>query len=69
LRSQKVSKIRKSDISDDYKVYISEIKIEGDFTSFEEAMRGVHPSKWQEAKKDEIKLKNDQRCLGLKRNF
>jgi hypothetical protein len=49
--------MRQLDISDDYKVYISEIQIEGDSTSFEEAMRGVHSSKWQEAKEDEIKLK------------
>jgi hypothetical protein len=33
------------------------MQIEGDSTSFEEAMRGVHSSKWQEAKEDEIKLK------------
>jgi hypothetical protein len=57
LRPQKSQRIRELDISDDYKVYISEIQIEGDSTSFEEAMRDVHSSKWQEAKKDEMKLK------------
>jgi hypothetical protein len=54
---RKSQRIRKSDISDDYKVYISEIQIEGDSTSFEEAIRGVHLFKWQEAKKNEMKLK------------
>jgi hypothetical protein len=28
--------------------------MEGNPTSFEEAMRGVHSSKWQEAKEDEM---------------
>jgi hypothetical protein len=32
--------------------------MEGDPTLFEEAMRGVHSSKWQEAKEDEIKSIN-----------
>ena len=36
--------------SDDYEVYVSkEIQMEGDPTSFEEAMRSVYSSKWQEA--------------------
>jgi hypothetical protein len=52
---RKSQRIRKSDISDDYKVYISEIQIEGDSTSFEEAMRDVHSSKWQEVNEDEMK--------------
>jgi hypothetical protein len=38
------------------KSIISEIQIEGNPTSFEEAMRDVHSSKWQEAKKDKMKL-------------
>jgi hypothetical protein len=29
--------------------------MEGNPTLFEEAMRGVHSSKWQEANKDEMK--------------
>ena len=42
--------------SDDYKVYVSEeIQIKGDPTSFEEAMRSAHLSKWLEAMEDEIK--------------
>ena len=40
--------------SDDYEVYVSEeIQMEGDPTSFEEAMKSVYSFKWQEA----IKLK------------
>ena len=36
--------------SDDYEVYINEeVQMEGDPTSFEEAMRSVYSSKWQEA--------------------
>jgi hypothetical protein len=30
--------------------------VEGNPTSFEEAIRDVYSSKWQEAKKDKIKL-------------
>jgi hypothetical protein len=52
---KKSQRIRKSDISDNYKVYISEIQIEDDSTSFEEVMRDIHSFKWQEAKKNEIK--------------
>jgi hypothetical protein len=43
--TQKYQRIRELDISNDYKVYISKIQIEGDSTSFEEAVRGVHSSK------------------------
>ena len=40
--------------SDDYEVFVSkEIQMEGDPTSFEEAMKNVYSFKWQEA----IKLK------------
>jgi hypothetical protein len=47
---------RRSTISDDYKVYVSEeIQMEGDPTSFQEAMRSVHSSKWLEAMEDEIR--------------
>jgi hypothetical protein len=42
-RSQRA---RRSDISNDYGVYVSkEIQMEGDPTSFEEAMRSAHSSK------------------------
>ena len=49
--------LRKPAISDDYEVYNSEkVQIEGDSTSFEEAMRNSHSSEWLEAMKDEMKL-------------
>ena len=45
--------------SDDYEVYVSkEIQMEGDPTSFEEAMRSVYSFKWQEAMKVEMNLMN-----------
>jgi hypothetical protein len=38
---------RSSSISDDYEVYVNEkIQMGGDPTSFEEAMRSAHSSKW-----------------------
>jgi hypothetical protein len=50
-RSQRA---RRSAISDNYEVYVSEeIQMEGDPTSFEESMRIAHSSKWLEAMKDE----------------
>ena len=52
-RSQRV---RKPAISDDYQVYNSEeVQMEGDPTSFEEAMRSIHSSECLEAMKDELK--------------
>ena len=45
---------RKSAISSDYEVYnIEEVHMEGDPSSYEEAMRSVHSSKWLKAMKDE----------------
>ena len=61
-RSQKA---RKSVISDDYEVYASEkpqmedeeeFQMEGDPTSFEEAMRSAQSSKWLEAMEDEMRF-------------
>jgi hypothetical protein len=56
---KKISKdhrIRKSDIPNDYEIYTSEeIHMKGDPTSYEEAMRSPHSSKWREAMKDEIR--------------
>jgi hypothetical protein len=47
---------KRSAISDDYEVYVSkEIQIEGDPTSFEEAMRSAYSSKWLDAMEDEIR--------------
>ena len=55
-RSQRISK---PVFSDDYEVYVSEeIQIEGDPTSFEEAMRSVYSFKWQEAMKVEMNSMN-----------
>jgi hypothetical protein len=47
---------RKQTISDDYEVYeYKEFQMEGDPTSFEEAMRSAHSSKWLEAIQDEMR--------------
>jgi hypothetical protein len=47
---------RQSAISDDYEIYVSkEIQMEGDPTSFEEAVRSAHSSKWLEAMEDEMR--------------
>jgi hypothetical protein len=55
-RSQRV---RKSVIPDDYEIYTSEeIHMEGDPTSYEEAMRSPHSSKWCEAMEDEMRSMN-----------
>jgi hypothetical protein len=52
-RSQRA---RRSAISDDYEIYVSEeIQMEGDLTSFEEAMRSAHSSKWLDAMEDEMR--------------
>jgi hypothetical protein len=52
-RSQRA---KRSAISDDYKVYASkEIQMEGDPTSFKEAMRSAHSSKWLEAMKHKMR--------------
>jgi hypothetical protein len=52
-RSQRA---RRTDISDDYEVYVSEeIQMEGDPTSFEKAMRNVYSSKWLDAIEDEMR--------------
>jgi hypothetical protein len=62
-RSQRV---RRSAISDDYEVYVSEeIQIEGDPTSFEEVMRSIHSSKWLEAMKDEIRFMSAKKVWDL----
>jgi hypothetical protein len=64
-RSQRV---RRSAISDDYEVYVSEkIQIEGDPTSFEEVMRGAHSSKWLEAMEDEMRSMNTNRVWDLEK--
>jgi hypothetical protein len=62
-RSQRARRLA---ISYDYEVYVSkEIQMEGDPTSFEEAMRSAHSSKWLEAMKDEIKSMSINRVWDL----
>ena len=52
---------------DDYEVYVSEeIQMEGDPTSFKEAMRSDHSSKWLEAMEDEMKSMNANKVWDLK---
>jgi hypothetical protein len=52
-RSQRA---RRSAISNDYEVYVSEeIQMEGDPASFEEAMRSAHSSNWLDAMEDEMR--------------
>jgi hypothetical protein len=52
-RSQRA---RRSAISNDYEVYVSEeIQMEGDPASFEEDMRSAHSSKWLDAMEDEMR--------------
>jgi hypothetical protein len=65
-RSQRA---RRSAISEDYEVYvIEEIQMEGDPTSFKEAIRSAHSSKWLEAKEDEIRSMSTNRVFELRRN-
>jgi hypothetical protein len=52
-RSQRA---KRSAISNDYQVYVSEeIQMEGDPASFEEVMRSAHSSKWLDAMEDEMR--------------
>jgi hypothetical protein len=54
LRSSK--RVKKSAISTDYKVYNTEtVHMEGDPTSYEEAMGSPNSSKWLEAMEDEMR--------------
>jgi hypothetical protein len=49
-------RVKKSAISTDYEVYNTEtVHMEGDPTSYEEAIRSPHSSKWLEAMEDEMK--------------
>ena len=62
-RSQRV---RKSDIPADYELYnIEEFQMEDDPTSFEEAMRSDHSSKWLKAMEAEIKSMNANKVWDL----
>jgi hypothetical protein len=49
-------RVTKSATPNDYEIYTSEeIHMEGDPTSYEEAMRSPHSSKWREAMEDEMR--------------
>jgi hypothetical protein len=62
-RSQRV---RRSAIPNDYEVYNTEdFQMEGDPTSFEEAMRSDNSSKWLEAMEDEIKSMSTNKVWDL----
>ena len=62
-RSQSVSKLV---FSDDYEVYASEeIQMEGDPTSFEEALRSAHSSKWLEAMQDKMRSMSTNKVWNL----
>jgi flagellar motor switch protein FliG len=61
-------RLERSTISDDYEVYVSEeIQMEGDPTSFEEAIRSAHSSKWLEAMEDEMKFMSTNRVWDLEK--
>jgi hypothetical protein len=62
-RSQRA---RRSTISDDYEVYVSEeIQMDGDPTSFEKGMRSAHSSKWLDAMEDEMRSMSTNRVWDL----
>jgi hypothetical protein len=53
---RRLQRVRKSVIPDDYEIYTNEeIHMEGDPTSYEEAMKSPHSSKWREAMEDELR--------------
>jgi hypothetical protein len=63
-RSQRA---RKSAISDDYEVYVSEeTQMEGDPTSFEKVMGSAYSSKWLEAMEDEMRTMSINKVWDLK---
>jgi hypothetical protein len=63
-RSQRV---RRSVIPDDYEVYdTEEFHMEDDLTSYEEAMRSTHSSKWLVAMEDEMKSMSANKVWDLK---
>jgi hypothetical protein len=57
---------RKSAISDKDEVYVSEeIQMEDHTTSFEEAMRSAHSSKWLDAMEDEMRYMSTNKVWDL----
>jgi hypothetical protein len=64
-RSQRT---RKPAIPDDFEIYVSEeVQMEGDPTTFEEATRSVHSSKWLEAMEDEMRSMSSNKVHDLLR--
>jgi hypothetical protein len=64
--SRRSQRVRKSAISADYEVYnTKEFQMEDDPTSFKEAMRSDHSSKWLEAMEDEMKSMNVNKVWDL----
>ena len=62
-----LKELEKSTILADYEVYnTEEFQMEDDPTSFEEAMRSNHSSKWLEAIEDEMKSINVNKVWDLK---
>jgi hypothetical protein len=62
-RSQRT---RKPAIPDDFEIYVSEeVQMEGDPTTFEEATRSVHSSKWLEAMEDEMRSMSSNKVWDL----
>ena len=62
-RSQRVRNLA---TPDDYEVYVSEeVQMERDPTSFEEAMRSAHSSKWLEAMEDEMRSMSSNKVWDL----
>jgi hypothetical protein len=65
---RRFQRTRRRDISNDYEVYSSEeIQMEGDPTSFKEAMISAHSSKWLEAMKDEMRSMSGNKVWDLER--
>ena len=61
-----LKRVRKSDIPTNYEVYKTEdFQMEDDPTSFEEAMRSDHLSKWLKAMEAKIKLMNANKVWDL----
>jgi hypothetical protein len=66
---RKSQRARRSDISDGYEVYVSEKnQMEVDLSSFEEAIRSVHSSKWLEAMEDEMRFISTNKVWDLEKN-
>ena len=63
---RRYQRVRKSVISANYEVYnTEEFQMKDDPTSFEEAMRSDHSSKWLEAMEDEMKTMNVNKVWDL----